>query len=67
MSVLNNFKNNIVVSKFVSWLEYSNSCRALYRLDDNTLADLGIVRGQIPEFVANKLAANNNSQNENAA
>ncbi len=67
MSVLPNFKNNYIVSKFVSWLEYSNSCRALYRLDDNTLADLGIIRGQIPEFVAEKMAVNNNSKNENAA
>lgn len=67
MSVFNNLKNNLIVSKFVSWLEYSNSCRALYRLDDHTLADLGIVRGQIPEFVAKEIASNNNSQNENAA
>ena len=67
MSVLTNLKNNTIVSKFVSWLEYSNSCRALYRLDDNTLADLGIIRGQIPEFVAGKMAEYNNSQNENAA
>ncbi len=67
MSVLNNLKNNVVVSRFVSWLEFSNSCRALHRLDDHILADLGIVRGQIPEFVADKMAVNNNSQNENAA
>ena len=67
MSVLNNLKNNLLVSKFVKWLEYSNSCRALYQLDDNTLEDLGIVRGQIPQFVADKMAVNNNSINENAA
>ena len=68
MSVLNNLKNNIIVSKFVSWLEYSNACRALNGLDDNTLSDIGIVRGQIPEFVADKMVANNsNSKNENAA
>ena len=67
MSVLSNLKNNMLISKFVNWLEYSNSCRALYQLDDNTLEDLGIVRGQIPQFVADKMAANNNSINENAA
>ena len=67
MSLLVNLKNNTILSKFVSWLEYSNSCRALYRLDDNTLADLGIIRGQIPELVAGKMAENNNSQDENAA
>ena len=37
MSVLNNLKNNVIVSKFVSWLEFSNACRALNGLDDNTL------------------------------
>ena len=67
MFMLNNLKNNPIVSKFVSWLEYSNSCRALYSLDDSTLTDLGIIRGQIPEFVAGKMAENNNSKNENAA
>ena len=67
MSVLNNLKNNAIVSKFVSWLEFSNACRALNGLDDNTLSDIGIVRGQIPEFVADKMAANSNSKNENAA
>ena len=67
MSVLNNIKNNIIVSKFVSWLEFSNTCRALNGLDDNTLSDIGIVRGQIPEFVADKMIANSNSNNENAA
>ena len=67
MSVLDNLKNNIIVSKFVSWLEFSNACRALNGLDDNTLSDIGIVRGQIPEFVADKIVANSNSKNENAA
>ena len=67
MSVLDNLKNNIFVSKFVSWLEFSNACRALNGLDDNTLSDIGIVRGQIPEFVADKIVANSNSRNENAA
>ena len=67
LSVLNNLKNNIIVSKFVSWLEFSNACRALNGLDDNTLSDIGIVRGQIPEFVADKMVANSNSKNENAA
>jgi len=67
MSVLNNLKNNVIVSKFVSWLEFSNACRALNGLDDNTLSDIGIVRGQIPEFVADKMVANSNSKNENAA
>ena len=67
MSVLDNLKNNIIVSKFVSWLEFSNACRALNGLDDNTLSDIGIVRGQIPEFVADKMVANSNSKNENAA
>ena len=51
----------------MSWLEFSNTCRALNGLDDSTLSDLGIVRGQIPEFVADKLIANSNSKNENAA
>ena len=67
MSVLNNLKNNVIVSKFVSWLEFSNTCRALNGLDDSTLSDIGIVRGQIPKFVADKLVANSNSQEENAA
>ena len=67
MSVLNNLKNNIIVAKFVSWLEFSNACRALNGLDDHTLSDIGIVRGQIPEFVADKMVANSNSRNENAA
>ena len=67
MSVINNLKNNIIVSKFVSWLEFSNTCRALNGLDDNILSDIGIVRGQIPEFVADKMIANSNTKNENAA
>ena len=58
---------NIIVSKFVSWLEFANTCRALNGLDDNTLSDIGIVRGQIPEYVADKMIANSNSKNENAA
>ena len=67
MSVLNNLKNNGVVSKYLSWLAYSNACRALNDLDDYTLADIGIVRGQIPEFVAEKMVSNSDFQNENAA
>ena len=67
MSVLNNLKNNVIVSKYLSWLEYSNACRALNGLDDYTLADIGIVRGQIPEFVSEKMVSNTNIQNENAA
>ena len=67
MSVLNNLKNNIIISKFVSWLEFSNTCRALNSLDDSILSDIGIGRGQIPEFVADKMFANSNSKNENAA
>ena len=67
MSVLKNFKNNSVISKYLSWLAYSNACRALNGLDDYTLADIGIVRGQIPEFVAKKMVSNSNFQNENAA
>ena len=67
MSVLNNFKKNGVISKYLSWLEYSNACRTLDGLDDYTLADIGIVRGQIPEFVAEKMVSNSNTQNENAA
>ena len=67
MSVLNNIKNNGVVSKYLSWLEYSNACRALNDLDDHTLADIGIVRAQIPKFVAEKMVSNSNIQNENAA
>ena len=67
MSVLKNLKNNTIISKFVSWLEFSNTCRALNGLDDNTLSDIGIVRGQIPEFVADRMVSNSNSKNENAA
>ena len=67
MSVLNNLKNNGVISKYLSWLEYSNACRALEGLDDYTLADIGIVRGQIPEFVAEKMVSNSNTKKENAA
>ena len=67
MSILNNLKNNGIVSKYLSWLEYSNACRALNGLDDYTLADIGIVRGQIPEFVSEKMVSNTNIQNENAA
>ena len=67
MSVLSNIKNNGVISKYLSWLEYSNACRVLNGLDDYTLADIGIVRGQIPEFVAEKMVSNSNIQNENAA
>ena len=67
MSVLKNLKNNTIISKFVSWLEFSSACRALNGLDDNTLSDIGIVRGQIPEFVADRMIANSNSRNDNAA
>ena len=67
MSVLNNLKNNGIVSKYLSWLEYSNTCRALNGLDDYTLADIGIVRGQIPEFVSENMVSNTNIQNKNAA
>ena len=67
MSVLINLKNNGVISKYLTWLKYSNACRALDGLDDYTLADIGIVRGQIPEFVAKKMVFNSNTQNENAA
>ena len=67
MSVLSNIKNNGVVSKYLSWLAYSNACRALNGLDDNTLEDIGIVRSQIPEFVSEKMVSNTNIQNENAA
>ena len=67
MSVLNSLKKNLVVSKYLSWLEYLNACRALDGLDDYTLADIGIVRGQIPEFVSEKMVSNSNIQSENAA
>ena len=67
MSVLTNLKNNGVVSKYLSWLAYSNACRALNGLDDNTLEDIGIVRSQIPEFVSEKMVSNSNFKNENAA
>ena len=67
MSVLNNLKNNGVISKYLSWIEYSNECRALDDQEDYTLADIGIVRGQIPEVVAEKMVSNSNIQNENAA
>ena len=67
MSIINNIKNNGVVSKYLSWLAYSSACRALNGLDDYTLADIGIVRGQIPEFVAEKMVSNSNVRNDNAA
>ena len=67
MSVLKNLKNNYIVSKYLSWVAYSNTCRALNGLDDYTLADIGIVRGQIPQYVADRMVSNTNVQNENAA
>ena len=34
-----------------AWLEYSSAVSSLNRLDDRTLADIGLKRGEINDFV----------------
>jgi len=38
-------------SRLKAWLEYSSAVSSLNRLDDRTLADIGLKREEINEFV----------------
>ena len=39
------------LSRLKAWLEYSSAVSSLNRLDDRTLADIGLKRGEINDFV----------------
>ena len=39
------------LSRLIAWLEYSSAVSSLNRLDDRTLADIGLKRGEINDFV----------------
>jgi len=39
------------LGRLVAWLEYSSAVSSLNRLDDRTLADIGLKREEITDFV----------------
>lgn len=39
------------LSRLKAWLEYSSAVSSLQRLDDKTLADIGLKRNEIHDFV----------------
>jgi uncharacterized protein YjiS (DUF1127 family) len=39
------------LSRLKAWLEYSSAVSSLQRLDDKTLADIGLKRNEIDDFV----------------
>ncbi len=39
------------LGRLKAWLEYSNAVSSLNRLDDRTLADIGLKREEIHDFV----------------
>ena len=42
-----------IFGRFRKWIEISGGVSALNRLDDRTLADIGLTRGEIVDYVRN--------------
>lgn len=61
-----NANNAGLLNKFISWIEFNGTCRALYALPENILNDIGVERSQIPQFVRNQKAANAANNNHAA-
>ncbi len=40
-----------IFGRFCKWIEISGGVSALNRLDDRTLADIGLTRGEIADYV----------------
>ena len=40
-----------IFGRFLKWVEISGGVSALNRLDDRTLADIGLTRGEIVDYV----------------
>ena len=40
-----------IFGRFLKWVEISGGVSALNRLDDRTLADIGLTRGEIADYV----------------
>ena len=50
-----------IFGRFRKWLEFSGGVSALNRLDDKTLADIGLTRGEISDYVRDWSNNNNNA------
>lgn len=46
-----NDNNSSILSRVVDWMQYSSAVGALHRLDDQSLEQMGINRGEIQDFV----------------
>ena len=50
-----------IFGRFRQWLEFSGGVSALNRLDDKTLADIGLTRSEISDYVRDWSNNNNNA------
>ena len=50
-----------IFGRFRKWLEFSGGVSALNRLDDRTLADIGLTRSEISDYVRDWSTENNNA------
>ena len=50
-----------IFGRFCKWLEFSGGVSALNRLDDRTLADIGLTRSEISDYVRDWSTKNNNA------
>ena len=48
-----------IFGRFRKWLEFSGGVSALNRLDDRTLADIGLTRSEISDYVRDWSTKNN--------
>ncbi len=46
-----NDNTQTIFGRFRKWIEISGGVSALNRLDDRTLADIGLTRGEIADYV----------------
>ena len=56
-----NDNTTTIFGRFSKWLEFSGGVSALNRLDDRTLADIGLTRSEISDYVRDWSTKNNNA------